>query len=196
MWCLSLQCNFVSVTNGRRCLNASPKTEKMKGEGFCFDHARKIKSRRATAAMNATASGLTAVAPSVGTVSAATASSSATTKAPTSSPSVEEEDPAVTILSRLSDQYLGEPLIPQKRVSIKGPSSSSSLKPSSSTAGDSLLSPPIPKSWSGPESRASKALEMESETDSDGEVAINDAAWRGDAESDAESVDSEQVSGS
>ena len=156
-------------------------------EGFCFDHARKSKAKRQAAA-RANARGTAATASSSGGVSAATAPCPGTA-APSSV--ADEADPAVSILSRLSDQYLGEALIPSRDKS----SFSSHPKSSSSSSSELVLAPPIPKSWSGAESRAVKALEMESETDSEGELALNDAAWKGDAESDAESVDSEQVGG-
>ncbi|XP_053408818.1 KAT8 regulatory NSL complex subunit 2-like [Mercenaria mercenaria] len=118
------QCSYTSGKLGKRCTNASPKSDRK--DGYCVEHARRAMLIRQRTARK---------------------------KRPKESPE--------TLLEGL-DQY--------------------------TTFGRGHYDGHKEKSFTV----ASKALEYASSSDSDAETPVVDQAWRGDGDSDAESVDSEQ----
>lgn len=117
------QCGFISLKNGKRCINAAPKTDKR--DGYCAEHAR---------------------------TAAVTRQKSSRKRQPSQS--------AESLLESI-DHYKYADVTKSR-----------------------------PKLYT--DSTSSKVLEYASSSDSDEELPLVDQAWRGDGESDAESIDSEQ----
>lgn len=117
------QCSFISLKNGKRCINAAPKSDKR--DGYCAEHAK------TTAVMRQK-----------------------------SSRKRQPSESAETLLECI-DHYKFNDVMRTR-----------------------------PKLYS--DSHCSKILEYASSSDSDADTPVVDQAWRGDGESDAESIDSEQ----